>query len=78
MILKSIAELKSELSTLKSNLSIKFSVNQPMSATEQNSPKPSTSSGDMVTDVNDSIATVDENIPELSDEEELNSKVLTI
>jgi hypothetical protein len=49
-----------------------------MSATEQNSPKPSTSYGDMATDVNDSIVTVDENIPELSDEEELNSKVPTI
>ena len=78
VILKSISELKSDLSTLKSNLSSKFSVNQPMSATEQNSPKPSTSYGNMATDLNDSIVTVDENIPELSDEEELNSKVPTI
>ena len=71
MILKSIVELKSDVATLRSNLSRKFSVHRPMPATEQTSPQQSTSFGLMDTDVNDSIVTVDEDMPELS--EELNS-----
>ena len=77
MILKSIAELRSDLSTLKSNFGRKFTADQPMSATGHPSPQPSTSSGAMETDVNDSVVTVDEDISELSDGEYLNSIVPT-
>ena len=78
IILKSIAEMKSDLSTLKSELNRIRSSSKPSSTTVRNVSGLPTSMDDMAADANDSIVTVDEDIPELSDEEGLNSQAPTI
>ena len=66
------------LSTLKSELNRIRSSSKPSSTTVRNVSGLPTSMDDMAADANDSIVTVDEDIPELSDEEGLNSQAPTI
>ena len=76
MILKSIAEMKSELSTLKFELNRISSSRTPRPASVQTAHGLSNNVDESAAD--DSTVTVDEEISELCDEEGLNSHVPTI